>query len=71
MKLCSHEPFEGTQKAIKNNSDIISTDVVSEKAIRRIHVLQTDIGKKLLSTIDDLKLLLYAYRNGIIKEETV
>lgn len=71
MKLCSHEPFDGTQKAIRDNSDIISTDVVSEKAIRRIHVLQTDIGKKLLNTIDDLKLLLHAYRTGIIKEDTI
>lgn len=70
MKLCSHEPFEGTKKAIKNNSDIFSTDVISEKAIQRIRVLQTDKGKKLLNMIEDLKLLIYAYRMGIIKEET-
>lgn len=71
MKLCSHEPFDGTQKAIRDNSDIISTDVVSKKAIRRIHVLKTDIGKKLLNTIDDLKFLLHAYRMGIINEDTI
>ena len=68
MRLCSHEPFEGTEKAIKENTDIYSTSVVSERVKERITVGETDVGKQLLSTIKDLEVLLAAYRLGTIKE---
>lgn len=68
MRLCSHEPFEGTKKAIKENTDIYSTSVVSERVKERITVGETDVGKQLLSTIKDLEVLLAAYRLGTIKE---
>lgn len=71
MKLCSHEPFEGTLNAIKNNTDIYSTSVVSEQARARISVGETDIGAEILKTIKDLEELLVAYRSGLIKEKKI
>ena len=68
MKLCSHEPFVGTHDAIKNNTDIYATSVVSERVCERITVGETDIGVEILKTINDLEKLLQAYSSGIIKE---
>ena len=42
--------------------------MVNEKETKRKSVSDTDIGKKLKAEIDDLKMLLTAYREGIIKE---
>ncbi len=60
LKLCAHEPFEGINAAINNNTDIFSTYVVSEKLSKRMTVGQTDKGHEILDTIHDLKQLLYA-----------
>ncbi len=68
LKLCSHEPFEGIYAAINNNTDIFSTYVVSEQIPKRISVGETDKGKEMLATINDLKELLYAYSSGILRE---
>ena len=62
LKLCAHEPFEGINAAINNNTDIFSTYVVSEKLSKRMTVGQTDKGHEILDTIHDLKQLLYAYK---------
>lgn len=69
MRLSSHEKFEGTLDAIKNNTDICSTFVVSERVTTRIRVGETDKGKQILATIKDLEQLLAAYRSGLIKEQ--
>lgn len=69
LKLTSHEPFESTTEAIEKEKDILSTTVVLERAIRRKCVGDTDIGKELKSQILDLKLLLSAYRQGLLKEQ--
>ena len=68
LRLCEHEPFNGTENAIKNNVDISSTSVVSEKASHRIRVGQTDTGKQILNQVKNLEMLLYAYDNNIIPE---
>lgn len=68
MKLCSHEPFDGTLNAINNNKDIYSTSVVSDKAHSRISVGETDIGIEMLKMIKNLEELILAYKNGLIKE---
>lgn len=68
IRLCAHEPFGGIELAVKNNTDIHSTSVISEKVVDRIKVGQTDKGKQILSTINDLNLLISAYRQGLIKE---
>ena len=66
--LVSHEPFESTQKAIEEEKDILSSTVVLEKVVERKRVGDTDIGGELKTQIEDLEMLLYAYRKGLIKE---
>ena len=66
--LGQHEPFESTAKAIEEGSDIRSTTIVVELSAHRQMVKDTDKGEELKQQISDLKNLLYAYRNGLIKE---
>lgn len=69
LLLVSHEPFESTQKAIEEETDILSTTVVLEQVVERKRVGDTDIGEELKSQIKDLEALLAAYRKGLIKEQ--
>ena len=68
LQLVSHEPFTSTEEAIVNESDILSTTMFVEHKLSRKTVKDTAAGKKLLDEVDDLKLLLTAYKKGIIKE---
>jgi fructose-1,6-bisphosphatase-3 len=63
-----HEPFESTTKAIEEGLDIRSTTIVVELSSHRQIVKDTDKGAELKQQISDLANLLYAYRNGLIKE---
>jgi fructose-1,6-bisphosphatase III len=67
MLLAAHEPFTSAKDAYENNVDMISSLTIVEATPRRVLVEDTDIGKKLQSDIDDLKLLLAAYQQGYIK----
>lgn len=67
MLLAAHEPFTSARDAYENNVDMISSLSIVEATPRRVLVEHTDIGKKLKSDIDDLKLLLMAYQHGYIK----
>jgi fructose-1,6-bisphosphatase-3 len=68
LRLSSHEPFESTAKAIEEEKDIHSTSIVLEKNKERRLVKHTDRGEEIRKKIEDLELLLAAYREGIIKE---
>lgn len=68
MHLVAHEPFESTEAAIKNETDIVSDPVVVENFISRKFVSDTDNGKELKEMICDLELLLEAYRDGTLIE---
>ena len=68
LQLVSHEPFSSAEEAIVNESDILSTTVVVEHKVKRRRVKDTDAGEKIKDEIKDLKLLLLAYRKGLIKE---
>lgn len=68
LQLVSHEPFESTEEAIVSERDILSTTMVVEKKLERKRVGDTDIGKELKKQIRDLKMLLTAYRKGLINE---
>ncbi len=68
LVLVEHEHFESRQKAIEEEIDIISNRIFIEAKTNRKRVRDTDIGKELQSQVDDLKLLLAAYRKGLIKE---
>lgn len=68
LTLASHEPFESTTKAIKEEIDILSSKIELEHSFIRRTVADTDGGVEIKKEIEDLKLLLKAYRKGIIKE---
>lgn len=68
LQLVSHEPFSSAEEAIANESDILSTTVVVEHKVKRRRVRDTDAGEKIADEIQDLKMLLLAYRKGLIKE---
>ena len=68
LQLVSHEPFESTQKAIEEGKDILSSSVILETKKSRQKIRDTDIGKELITQINDLEKLLMAYRKGLIKE---
>lgn len=70
FQLVQHEPFTSAEEAIKNGTDIVSTTQIVELSQKRMRVRDTDKGKELLGQIDELTELLYAYRNGIIKEHS-
>ena len=69
FQLVQHEPFTSAQDAIMRCTDIKSTTQIVEMSTHRMLVRDTDKGKELLTQIDELKQLLYAYRHGIIKEK--
>lgn len=68
LQLVSHEPFESTEEAIVSERDILSTTMVVEKKLERKRVGDTDVGEELKKQIRDLKMLLTAYRKGLINE---
>ncbi len=69
LRIVSHEPFEGRRKAIHDNHDIANESIIFEKMQNRIKVSQTDQGLELQARVDDLKMLLAAYRTGAVKED--
>lgn len=69
LVLAVNDPFESKQKAIDEGSDIKSEIILQEQVEKRKLVADTDIGTKLKEEIEDLKRLLAAYREGVIKEK--
>ena len=69
LVLAVNEPFESKQKAIEEGSDIKSEIILKEHVEKRKRVADTDNGQKLQNEIADLKQLLAAFREGIIKEK--
>jgi len=70
MQLASHESFESTQKAIEEEKDILSYKLVLDKKTDRIRIKDTDVGIKLKNQIKELRMLLVAFKKGLIKEST-
>ncbi len=66
--LSANEPFDSKEEAIKEEKDIKYEIMVNAMKTERKRVADTDIGKQLQEEIDDLKLLLAAYKEGRIKE---
>lgn len=62
LRLKAHTPFTSVEDVLNNNTDIKSESEVVEKETYRMFVKDTDIGKRLLEDIDDLKKLLEHYR---------
>lgn len=71
MVLASHQPFASIEKAIIEETDILSTNMIVDRKVERRRVGDTDIGCILKKQIKELKLLLMAYRKGLIKENSI
>lgn len=69
LVLAAHEPFESVEKAVQEGSDIFSHTVLIQHVVKRKTVADTDIGKSLKISVDELETLLEAYRAGLIIEE--
>ena len=70
LLLASHDPFESSQKAIEEELDIRSETIILERNQRRLRIKDADKGKNIECEIEELQMLLEAYRAGIIKEVT-
>ncbi len=68
FQLVQHEPFTSIRKAVEEGQDIKSTNQLVEMTNSRMLVKNTDEGKELISQIEDLKMLLAAFRSGLIPE---
>lgn len=68
MRIIAHEPFSSTEDAIRKNADINYSIDIEENSNKRITIADVDKGKELKKQIDNLKLLIYAYEKGIIRE---
>jgi len=68
LVLVEHKEFGSKQEAVENEKDIISDRIFIERNAKRKRVSHTDIGVELESQISDLKMLLSAYREGLIKQ---
>ncbi|MBQ9911654.1 MAG: fructose-1,6-bisphosphatase [Firmicutes bacterium] len=66
--LTAHDPFESKEKAIEQEMDIHSTQVARQDISERMLNKYTDDGKKRQETIETLKMLVEAYKEGLIEE---
>ena len=71
MRLKAHEAFKSVEEALTRNADIQSETNRFDVATRRLMVSDTDTGELIRGQINDLRLLLDAYRNGTIAERRV
>ena len=69
FRIVAHQPFAGREKAIRENFDISSSTDIFERLEHRQLIQETDIGRDLQARIDDLRLLLDAYRDGAVTED--
>lgn len=68
LELVQHQPFQSAEHAIATGEDIKSATEIVEMNSQRMLVKDTDKGRVLKSKVTDLKKLLFAFRNGFIKE---
>lgn len=68
-RIVSHQPFAGKWNAIHHNDDIRNESEVFEQLESRMRICQTDEGVDLQTRVDDLMLLLEAYRAGAVTED--
>ena len=71
MRLVVHEKFESTEKAIKDETDIVSDTQEVERFKTRRYVADTENGRRVSENIAELEQLLAAYRDGFVPESAV
>ena len=68
-RIVSHQPFAGKWNAVHKNDDIQNDSIIFEKLETRMRVHETDEGVELQTRVDDLMMLLEAYRTGAVTED--
>lgn len=68
LMLAAHQAFESAPKAVAEDLDIRSETQIIEGFSTRRRIKDTDEGRKMDHTMEQLQLLLKAYRSGQIKE---
>lgn len=68
IQLVEHEKFESREQAVLSGSDIHSRIQLQDFTGHRILVRDTDRGRELTNQVNELRLLLQAYRSGLIDE---
>ena len=68
MRIIAHEPFTSLEDAIINNQDINYSIDIENNSLKRLTIADVDKGKELSRQINDLKLLIQYYDEGLIKE---
>ena len=68
FRIVAHQPFPGKWESIHSNADIANESHVFERLEQRMKVADTDEGRHLQARVDDLMLLLNAYRTGAVTE---
>ena len=68
FRIVSHQPFVGKREAVQQHHDIQNDSVIFERMNTRMKVSETDKGKELQARVDDLTMLLEAYRSGAVRE---
>ncbi len=71
LQLASHEPFEGIEKAILSEKDIVTSINIIEYVYKRKRVVDTDVGKDIMGQIEALLMLTEHYRLGLLKEKEI
>ena len=69
FRIVAHQPFSGKERAIRENLGIAHSTEIFERLESREKVEETDMGRELERQIADLRALLDAYRDGVVKEE--
>ena len=69
IRIVSHQPFAGRQEALFNNYDIANDSLIFERMDSRMKISETDNGRILQEQVNDLRLLLQAYRTGAVTED--
>lgn len=67
--LAAHHPFESARKAVEEEIDIDSETEIIESHPIRMRVKDTDHGRAIQEHVEALEDLIYAYREGLIKEQ--
>ena len=70
MYLSEHEPFTSAKDIVRNNSDMENHQILFKTYPERVKIADTDDGAAIAARIDDLVLLLEAYRTGLVKENS-
>jgi fructose-1,6-bisphosphatase-3 len=69
LLLATHRPLESTRRAIEDELDTDPRMEIVESNDVRIRVEDTDRGRDIQRRIEELRILLNAYRTGLIKEK--